>query len=70
LRNQGTLLRHVQGGSRHPYPDKKEGDHRGKNDGQQCLAGNLVPVALRGVNIDIYKVLKLMSLTQRFSFTA
>lgn len=27
-----------------------------------------VKVALRGVNVDVYKVLKLVKLTQRFSF--
>ena len=30
--------------------------------------GRSVKVALRGVNMDIYKVLKVLKLTQRFSF--
>ena len=29
-----------------------------------------VKVALRGVNVDVYKVLKLMKLTRRFSFVS
>lgn len=38
----------------------------------ECLAdtvdGNRTKVVLRGVNIDIYKVLKLMKLSPRFAF--
>ncbi len=30
--------------------------------------GKTVKVVLRGVNVDVYKVLKLMKLTRRFSF--
>jgi anti-anti-sigma regulatory factor len=32
--------------------------------------GKAVKVVLRGVNVDIYKVLKLVKLTSRFSFLA
>jgi anti-anti-sigma regulatory factor len=32
--------------------------------------GKAVKVVLRGVNVDIYKVLKLVKLTSRFSFVA
>lgn len=37
-------------------------------DFARAAEGKNVTVVLRGVNIDVYKVLKLVKLTQRFSF--
>jgi anti-anti-sigma regulatory factor len=41
---------------------------RALEDFARTADGKNVTVVLRGVNIDVYKVLKLVKLTQRFSF--
>jgi anti-anti-sigma regulatory factor len=41
---------------------------RALEDFARAADGKNVTVVLRGVNIDVYKVLKLVKLTQRFSF--